>query len=373
MGDDGDPWTGQRTVFMNDARGPQRELVDVIMSRGALPLTVLRMRLQRPVLSPSLLIQFTPLRIYVRLGAGKILDDIPVAMLWRRYVSRAAKSPHALIGRYKRLENAPECLALLPELAAPLPPANFIYNRRMLQGENAVACWDMGNYEAARRVLEILLGTYTDEEEPPITAVMDPLRHTQEYTSDCSPDLYLWVQLPALGKPERKRSMIFEFRRPVPPPWPTGTTYLLAVDMAPIMPEETLQELGAPLAELFRKSLDERLSYTAMSSAYEKYEPALRMAQLLSVEKERNPKRKRDTLHKLAPPEVDAAVAVDTPLVYVPERSWGESRKLTLDQVDALALLAPGERNISMDEIATRFPPAKRPRQSFLKFTVAKQ
>jgi hypothetical protein len=333
-----DPWEG--LASLNTHLRAQWELVDHVSHAAQLPVTAIRVR---PPEGPPLLLALpTPFRIYAQLGESKTLDDLDVPRLWRRYAASDSRSTHSLVARARRFHDQPRpsdyLNALVASADAGLPPG-FITNVRVLNHEKGIIAWDMHNFHAARRVIDML--KLDGQFDRAIETLMDPGNPARPFERERSTDVYLWVQLPELVERARKRGSVLSLMGRVPAPLASGETMVLAVDtvIAVVLEDPHLQE-----------QIDSRKGYSLGTDLCTVHTPALRVATILNSELERQAAPTKDMTHGVEPPLADMLAPV--PGAWLQKST--ERKRRTVDEI-----------------MSDR--PAKSARQGFLSFTAQRK
>lgn len=335
MSDTPDPWEGATTL--NTHLRAQWELVDHVSDAAQLPVTAIRVRKTEG--PPLLLALPTPFRVYAMLGEGKTLDDVEIGHFWQRYRAIDSRSAHSLAARSRRFNDQPSASAYFAALlGVEDAPRTFITNLRVVNHERGIVAWDMANFHAARRVIDMIKldGQY----DRALEQLMDPVNPARPFASDRSTDVYLWVQLPELVDRARKRGSVLSLMGRVPPPHASGDTMLLAVDtvIAVLLSDPDLQG-----------EIDTRKGYSLGTDLCTVHTPTLRVATILHSELERQAAPTKDMTHGIEPPAADMLAPATATL----QRSTERKRR-------------------TVDEIMSD-KPAKTARQGFLNFTTKKK
>lgn len=329
-----DPW--EELTSVNTHLRAQWELVDHVADSAQLPTTAVRVRM--PDGPPLLLALPTPFRVYAMLGEGKTLEDLDVQRLWQRYSVPDSRSSHSLIARVRQFHDHPRAHAYLSALVAGAygpPPATFITNQRVLNHERGIIAWDMRNFHAARRVIDML--KMDGQFGRAIEGLMDPGNPARPFAPERSTDAYLWVQLPELVDRSRKRGSVLSLMGRVPPPRSEGETLVLAVDtiIAAVQSDPYLQP-----------EIDLRKGYTLSVDMCTLHSPSLRVVSILHSELERQAAPTKDMTHGVEAPVSDLLAPV----------AKGTLQKST------------ERKRRTVDEILND-KPAKSARQAFLNFS----
>jgi len=285
-----DPWEGCANL-RTATPGVQWELVDHVVDAALLPETVIRVR--KTGAHPLLLRLPQPFRIWAELSEDRTLDEFHVLRVWQRYAVAGSRARHSLSARISRFhDHAVVCDYLLALQCAEEEPANFMINPRVINASSGLVCWDMPNYEAARRMLEMIKDD--DREDRVIACLRDPISWAEVFDAKRSTDAYLWAQLPAIVDRKLVRSSVLALTSKVPAAPVDGTTVVLRVDtlLPPVLVDEVMQEI-----------LKSREGYAVTGDLCTVHTPALRVLAIHHSEFEAARPATRDRTHGvIAPP-----------------------------------------------------------------------